>query len=88
MLYRIDAWHDLDLFADGDKTTGFMQTGAMVVRAGSKELVGICLQQMHGSTLDSVLLKATTRAMNAALVQQALHQVCPTLTAVRSILPT
>ena len=63
--------------ADRDKTTGFMHTGAMVVRENSKQLVGICLQQMHGSTLDSVLLKAATeRAMNAALIQQALREVC------------
>ena len=52
-----------------------MHTGAMVVRSGSHALVGICLEQMQGSTLDSVLLSAAESAMKAAVVLQMLREV-------------
>ena len=54
---------------------GFMHTGAKVVQQGSNKLVGICLEQMQGATLDSVLLRATQSAMKAAVVLQMLREV-------------
>lgn len=45
------------------------------MQQGSGKLLGICLEQMQGATLDSVLIRATESAMRGAVVMQMLREV-------------